>query len=85
MVVHSNPEQVKSGTGGSIFIVSADKSCDICNKECNEGYICENEQDKLICPKCQDKWNMLRCKHDKKGEHRHIKVIVENPEDIKNE
>jgi len=58
-----------------------------CGKELKEGYICENnsikideetnkeiEYQKVFCKECQDSFNMGRyCKHDKKGEHRHIK------------
>lgn len=47
----------------------------------SEAFVCENNLNFVLCPKCQNKDNMRRFKHDKRGEHRQIKFIrVKNDE-----
>jgi NAD-dependent SIR2 family protein deacetylase len=47
--------------------------CSQCRKEINEGYMCENNKELILCKDCQNEFNMSKCKHDKIGEHKHIK------------
>ena len=49
--------------------------CHICIKDCDIGYICENDSQNIKCKDCQDKDNMQGCEHDDMGEHRHMKFI----------
>lgn len=65
--------------------------CDFQIKNEQNCFICENNHTKyidafgkiqegerlILCPKCQDKFDMIKCRHDQKGEHKHIKVIRE--------
>jgi len=47
--------------------------CTECGKEINFGYWCR-ELDLFLCSKCQDKFKMERCPHDKFREHIHLRV-----------
>ena len=46
--------------------------CFKCLKGIKEGFICEDTK-RVYCIKCQEGFNMYKCKHDKRGEHKHIK------------
>ena len=53
-----------------------DFNCCNCGKLIREeGFVCENNLNIVLCQKCQDSFNMINCKHDKRGEHRHIKFM----------
>lgn len=59
-----------------IFVAYGQKkefTCNKCQKQVNEGYICENNAEMILCIKCQEQYNMSRCKHSKFNEHKHIK------------
>jgi len=47
--------------------------CKNCASKISEGYICENNPHLVLCKRCQDNFNMMRCKHDKEGQHQHLK------------
>jgi len=47
--------------------------CFKCRIPVSEGFVCESDTRLVLCSKCQDEFDMTRCKHDKRGEHRHIK------------
>ena len=49
--------------------------CRECTRTISSGYICENKSDKVQCKDCQLKDDMMNCKHDDVGEHRHIKWV----------
>lgn len=54
-----------------------DFKCSKCREQLTEGFVCENDLNLILCQKCQDSFNMAKCKHDKRGEHRHLKFIKE--------
>jgi NAD-dependent SIR2 family protein deacetylase len=59
-----------------IFIANGeitDFKCSQCYKFIGEGFICEEDNRIILCNKCQEEYKMVRCRHDKVGEHRHIK------------
>lgn len=47
--------------------------CKKCDKPVSEGFVCENNKALVLCQKCQDKFDMMRCEHDKWGQHQHTK------------
>ena len=51
----------------------ADFKCSQCFKLIDIGFTCEDNRNLVLCQYCQDNFEMSRCKHDKFGEHRHIK------------
>jgi NAD-dependent SIR2 family protein deacetylase len=50
-----------------------DFKCSQCFKEIEEGFICENNNQLVLCPECQDKFEMHKCRHDKEQIHKHLK------------
>ena len=74
-------ELVKGSNGEHCFIGKGKKEdfkCSLCGIEINEGFICENDGELVLCQKCQDNYNMHRnCSFDKRGEHRHLKFTRE--------
>lgn len=50
-----------------------DFRCSVCSKEISEGFICENNKKIVICQECHKNFKMSKCKHDKFGEHKHLK------------
>jgi CRISPR/Cas system-associated protein Cas10 (large subunit of type III CRISPR-Cas system) len=64
-----------------IFVGYGEKKdfiCTICGYEIiSMGFICENRNTFTLCESCQDHYRMTKCRHDKNGEHRHIKFIKE--------
>ena len=57
-----------------------DFKCSECLKIIETGYLCENNDNLVLCNKCQNEFKMCHCRPDKSGEHRHIKWIKENAE-----
>ena len=47
-------------------------TCSLCGRKEEEIYLCR-ERAILICPRCQEKYQMQRCPH-KHGEHSHILI-----------
>ena len=68
----------KNELGNKVFFgygEDLDFKCFRCRKEIEEGFICEDRSEFVLCPECQDKFEMHKCRHDKRGEHKHIKFI----------
>ena len=66
----------KNEWNNNVFIGYApdeDFKCSQCLKEIEEGFICENKSELVLCIECQDKFEMHKCKHDKEQTHKHIK------------
>lgn len=59
---------VATGQEGDFF-------CHTCTKSIDEGYICESNNQIVECTDCMDKNDMQGCKHNKIGEHKHIKWV----------
>lgn len=62
--------------GRHFFVAYGEDSdfvCSLCKKQFDNGFQCENDKKLILCQKCQDRFDMKRCKHDKLGEHRHVK------------
>lgn len=57
-----------------------DFKCSLCRKELEEGFICENNREFVLCKECQSNFEMSRCKHNKINEHQHIKFIKRKEE-----
>ena len=51
---------------------SVKHECKVCGKAITEGYRCE-DNDFDLCLECGWNYPMHKCKHDKRGEHFHIK------------
>jgi NAD-dependent SIR2 family protein deacetylase len=61
----------------NIFIAYGDDNdfkCSMCLNKIQEGYICEDNPELILCEYCQNNYKMARCKY-KANEHRHIKFI----------
>lgn len=70
--------QQKDGFGNFNFIATGeieDFYCCQCKTQIDEGFVCENNMEKVLCKDCQDEFKMEKCKHDKTHQHRHIKFI----------
>ena len=52
-----------------------DFRCSECGRFVSEGFCCENDLEIVLCAKDQANFNMMKCKHDLEGNHRHIKFI----------
>lgn len=71
----------KNEWGNNIFVgrgKDEDFRCSQCLKEIKEGFMCENNEDLILCQECQDNFHMQKCKHDKEHNHKHIKFIKDN-------
>ena len=67
---------VKNEIGDNTFVANGedtDFQCWKCFKPLVVGYMCENNKNIILCKTCQDSCKMRDCKHDKWGEHKHIK------------
>jgi hypothetical protein len=47
--------------------------CMLCGKSIDYGFLCE-QRDLFLCQECQDDYPMEKCKHDKRGEHEHLRI-----------
>ena len=66
----------KNEFGEIIFIgVGANKDfvCSECNKPLNAGFICENNNKKVLCDDCQRVYPMHHCRAGLGGVHTHIR------------
>ncbi len=56
------------------FATGEDKDfkCSQCRKNISTGFMCENNEELILCEDCQNEFKMIKCKHDKRGEHRHL-------------
>ena len=55
--------------------------CSRCKKQIKEGFV-YRERNLVLCQECQDSFDMLRCPHDKRGEHMHIKWTETQNQDL---
>lgn len=74
-------EKIDAINSRHFFVASAqnktDFKCSQCLKEIEEGFVCENNRNLVLCNKCQEDFQMQHCRHNKIGEHKHIKWIKE--------
>lgn len=94
-IVGNEPDDSFRGKSRNIAIGSdADFRCSRCNKQIDEGYLCE-ERELVLCSNCEaDMWEqplqnngskgsseiMKLCPHDEEGVHFHIKWYREEIE-----
>jgi len=64
-------------TDSKIFVAygeNEDFFCRNCTRTIErQGFLCEMNDQVMLCEECQDKYNMRNCRHDKIGEHKHLK------------
>jgi len=71
----------ETGEGKRFYATGEDIefNCLDCGVRVTEGFYCDFRAEcKLkcvLCEECQEKFNMRKCIHDKRGEHEHIKFI----------
>lgn len=69
-----NLTMIKNDFGEFVFISEDEEiKCKFCKKEIKSGFVCENDNNFIMCRDCMESYNHLRIKRDSFGEVRLIK------------
>jgi len=70
----------KNELGDKVFIATGEDSefkCSQCREDVEVGFVCEDNDEFILCVKCQKDYKMERCGYDQQKEHKHIKFTHE--------